>query len=190
MSGGYGGVSVDDALATVAKVAHLNHASVGLVDAATPLDMLTNGADAQFRRYSSGAYPGVVSAADELLQAYIEAAGLDEADAALRALAPSDDLPAQVLGDCYDELAAAAADDDDYHLATRLERKAIELGCRDPRIAREMLGWYLLKAGSTVEGEAEFAGLRTERPDGVDVLVTHAQTPGCRTPPWPRLTRP
>ncbi len=46
MSGGYGGVSVDDALATVAKVAHLNHASVGLVDAATPLAMFTNGADA------------------------------------------------------------------------------------------------------------------------------------------------
>jgi len=47
-------VSVDDALATVAKVAHLTHASVALVDAATLLAMFTNGADAQFRRYKLG----------------------------------------------------------------------------------------------------------------------------------------
>jgi len=52
LSGGYGGVSVDDALATVAKVAHLKHASVGLVDAATPRAMFTNGAAAQFRCYN------------------------------------------------------------------------------------------------------------------------------------------
>jgi hypothetical protein len=38
-----------------------------------------------------------------------------------------------------------------------------------------MLGWYLLKEGSTLEGEAEFAALRSEYPDDADVLVTLAQ---------------
>lgn len=41
-----------------------------------------------------------------------------------------------------------------------------------------MLGWYLLKDGSTRDGEAEFAALRIERPDDVDVLITlgHARS--------------
>jgi tetratricopeptide (TPR) repeat protein len=115
-----------------------------------------------------------VSALDDLLQSYVDAAGLEEAAAALDDLAPSDDLPAQVLGDCYDDLAEAAASDDEYTLAARLQRRAVQLGCRYPKIAREMLGWYLLKDGSTLDGEAEFAALRTERPDDVDVLVTLA----------------
>jgi hypothetical protein len=115
-----------------------------------------------------------VSVVEELLRPYVEAAGLEEAALALDDLAPSDDLPAQVLGDCYDELAEAAANDDDYALAVRLERRAVELGCRQPRIAREMLGWYLLKSGSVVGGEAEFAALRAERPHDVHVLVTLA----------------
>ena len=89
-------------------------------------------------------------------------------------LAPSDDLPARVLGDCYAELAEAAANNDEYALAVRFERRAVELGCRQPRLAREMLGWYLLKSGSVVGGEAEFAALRAERPDDVHVLVTLA----------------
>lgn len=33
---------------------HLNYASVGLIDASTPLAMFTNGDDAQFRRYNGG----------------------------------------------------------------------------------------------------------------------------------------
>jgi hypothetical protein len=115
-----------------------------------------------------------VSAVDELLQSYVDAAGLEEAAAALDDLAPTDDLPAQILGDCYDELAEAAASADAYTLAARLERRAVQLGCRHPDIAREMLGWYLLKDGSTLDGEAEFATLRAERPDDVDVLVTLA----------------
>ena len=60
----------------------------------------------------------------------------------------------------------------------------MQLGCRHPKIAREMLGWYLLKLGSTLDGEAEFAALRADWPDDVDVLVTlgmQGQTPGCRT---------
>jgi tetratricopeptide (TPR) repeat protein len=119
-------------------------------------------------------YPEVVSAVDELLQPYVDAASLQEAAAALDDLAPSDDLPAQVLADCYDDLAEAAADDDEYALAARFQRRAVQLGCRHPKIAREMLGWYLLKDGSTLEGEAEFAALRAEWPDDVDLLVTLA----------------
>jgi hypothetical protein len=115
-----------------------------------------------------------VSAVDELLRSYVDAADLDDAAAALDVLAPSDDLPARVLGDCYDELAEAAANEDECALAARCERRAIELGCRDPKIAREMLGWYLLKDGDTVEGEAEFAAVRAEWPDDVNVLVTLA----------------
>jgi hypothetical protein len=119
-----------------------------------------------------------VSAVDELLRPYIEAAGLEEAAAALDALAPSDELPAHVLGDCYDELAEAAASEDEYALAVHLERRAVELGCRQPTVARKMLGWYLLKDGSMLAGEAEFAALRAERPDDVGLLVTlgHARS--------------
>lgn len=119
-----------------------------------------------------------MSAVDELLQPYVDATGLEEAVAALDGLGPSDDLPAQVLGDCYDDLAEAAASHDEYTLAARLQRRAVQLGCRNPKIAREMLGWYLLKDGSTLDGEAEFAALRIERPDDVDVLITlgHARS--------------
>jgi tetratricopeptide (TPR) repeat protein len=120
----------------------------------------------------SSTYPGVVSAVDELLRSYVDAPGLEEAAAALDALAPSDDLPAQLLGECYDDLAEAAAGDDEYTLAARLQRRAVQLGCRYPKIAREMLGWYLLKEGSTLDGEAEFAALRAAWPEDVDVLIT------------------
>ena len=119
-------------------------------------------------------YSEIVSAVDELLRPFVDAPGLEEAAAALDALAPSNDLPAQVLGDCYDELAEAAAEDDEYALAARLERRAVELGCRSPKVAREMLGWYLLKMGATHDGEAEFAALRRERPADVGVLITLA----------------
>lgn len=119
-----------------------------------------------------------MSAIDALLQPYVDAPDLEEAVAALDALEPSEDLPAQVLGDCYDELAEAAASHHEYTLAVRLERRAVQLGCRHPKIAREMLGWYLLKVGSTAEGEAEFAALQAERPDDVNLLVTlgHARS--------------
>ncbi len=113
-----------------------------------------------------------MSAVDELLRSYVDAADLQEAAAALDALAPSKDLPARLLGDCYDDLAEAAANDDEYALAARLQRRALQLGCRHPKVAREMLGWYLLKDGSMLDGEAEFAALRTERPDDLQVLIT------------------
>jgi tetratricopeptide (TPR) repeat protein len=112
-----------------------------------------------------------VPAVDEILRPFVEAVELADAAAALDDLAPSDELPARILGNCYDELAADAAEDDDYALAVRLERRAVELGCDETWIAREMLGWYLLKIGSTADGEAQFAALRAERPDDVHLLV-------------------
>ena len=121
----------------------------------------------------------------DALQPYVDAPDLEEAAAALDALEPSEDLPAVVLGDCYDELAEAAANAEESALAARLERRAVELGCRHPKVAREMLGWYLLKMGSTLEGEAEFAALRTEWPDDAASWSRsgrQGQTPGCRTP--------
>jgi tetratricopeptide (TPR) repeat protein len=119
-----------------------------------------------------------VAAVDELLRPYVDAAGFEEAAAALDALAPSKDLPARLLADCYDELAEAAAEDDEFGLAARLQRRAVQLGCSHPKIAREMLGWYLLKEGSTREGEAQFAALRADWPDDVSVLITlgHARS--------------
>jgi tetratricopeptide (TPR) repeat protein len=120
----------------------------------------------------SATYPELMSAVDELLQSYVDATDLQEAAAALDDLAPSSELPAQLLGDCYDDLAEAAANDDEYALAARLQRRALQLGCRRPQLAREMLAWYLLKGGSMLDGEAEFAALRTERPDDVNLLIT------------------
>jgi hypothetical protein len=40
---------------------HLNYASVGLIDASTPLAMFTNGDDAQFRRYNGGDLNAIAS---------------------------------------------------------------------------------------------------------------------------------
>jgi hypothetical protein len=113
-----------------------------------------------------------VSAVDELLRPYVDAPSLEEAAAALDDLTPSHDLPAEFLGDCYDDLAEAAADDEEHSLAARLQRRAVQLGCSRPKLAREMLGWYLLKGGSMVDGEAEFAALRSEWPDDVNLLIT------------------
>jgi tetratricopeptide (TPR) repeat protein len=47
----------------------------------------------------------------------------------------------------------------------RAQRRALEHGCRHPDLGREMLGWYLLKAGEREEGESTFTALREERPD-------------------------
>lgn len=82
------------------------------------------------------------------------------------------------LGDLYDELAEAAADDDDYDVAARLEGKALDAGCRKQSVARGMCGWYLLKSGAKEEGEAVFRELLTERPDDADVRITlgHARS--------------
>lgn len=116
--------------------------------------------------------------ADAIMQPYIDARTLSEAEEALDRLAGGNaELPVP-LGDLYDDLAGAAAEDDDYELAARLEAKAIEAGCRHRFVAREMHGWYLLKSGATEEGEALFRELLTERPNDVEVRITlgHARS--------------
>lgn len=107
----------------------------------------------------------------DLLGAYEEAPSIDEAERILDQLAA--ESPAEVeLGDLYDDLAEAAAEEEDFAVASRLQRKAIEHGCEHPELAREMLGWYLLKDGQRDAGEALFAELRAERPDDPELLLT------------------
>jgi tetratricopeptide (TPR) repeat protein len=116
-----------------------------------------------------------MAVADAVLQPYIDAPTLTEAEQELDRLAHRDaELPVP-LGDLYDELAGAAAEDDEYELAARLEAKAIEAGCRYQFLAREMRGWYLLKAGSTEAGEALFRELITERPDDTELRIALGQ---------------
>ena len=115
---------------------------------------------------------------DAILESYVSAPTLEEAERELDRLADhADELPV-LLGDLYDELAEHAADEDEHALAARLQQKAIAAGCGRPFVAREMLGWYLLKAGATDEGETVFAELCDERPDDSNVRITmgHARS--------------
>ena len=110
----------------------------------------------------------------ELLSVYENTDALVDAEDALdqiAAMGPPEDLP---LGDYYDGLAEVAADEGDFVLAVRAQRRAIELGCEHLELGRDMLAWYLLKAGDRDEGEAAFARLRVERagdPHVVSVLA-------------------
>lgn len=101
----------------------------------------------------------------ELLSIFETAEELSEAEVALDELATMALPPDLELGECYDSLAEVAAESDDFALAVRAQRRALEHNCRLPELGREMLGWYLLKAGEREEGEAVFAALREERPD-------------------------
>ena len=104
-----------------------------------------------------------MASVSDLLETYERATSLEEAESALDAIAAGehpDDLP---LGDIYDDLAEAAAEADDHARAVRAERRAIELGCDFPEVAREMLAWYLLKDGQTAAGEELFRILLEER---------------------------
>jgi hypothetical protein len=115
---------------------------------------------------------------DAILAPYVNAATLEEAERALDRLADrADELPV-LVGDLYDELAGHAADEDEHEIAARLQKKAIAAGCGQPFVAREMLGWFLLKAGATDEGEAVFGELCDERPDdsGVRITLGHARS--------------
>ena len=114
----------------------------------------------------------LVEAATGLLETYEGTESLAEAERAL------DDLsreapPAELeLGELYDQLAEEAAEEDDFALAVRAERRALEHGCRHQTIARDMLAWYLLKDGQRDAGEELFAELRRERPEDVELLLT------------------
>jgi len=109
---------------------------------------------------------------DELIHRYTDARTLAEAEAALEVVAASRRADPVQVGDLFDELAGIAVEEDDYAAAVRLQRRAVELGCEYPRLAREMLAWYLLKDGQTVAGEAEFAALRREHGDDPQLLLT------------------
>ena len=119
-----------------------------------------------------------VAISEDLLEPYRQAGTTVDAERVLDELAAHGaGLPCPI-GDLYDELAEAAAEEDDYDLAARLERKALDAGCRTPWVARQMLGWYLLKAGALEQGERVFGELRVERPDDVGILITlgHARS--------------
>jgi hypothetical protein len=62
----------------------------------------------------------------------------------------------------------------DYACAVRAQGRAVELGCDDPDLGREMLAWYLLKAGKKAQGEAAFLELRAERGEDPGILSTLA----------------
>src|SRR3954468_17102612 len=115
---------------------------------------------------------------DAMLQPYVDAPTLLAAEAELDRLAGRDEELPVPVGDLYDELAEAAANDDEYEMAARLEAKALEAGCRQRFVAREMRGWYLLKSGASDEGEGVFRELLEERPDDADVRITlgHARS--------------
>lgn len=113
-----------------------------------------------------------MASVSELLSIYQTTEDLGEAENALDRIAAMEHPSDLELGECYDGLAEVAAEEDDYPLAVRAQRRALEHGCQLPDLAREMLGWYLLKAGEREEGEAVFATLREERHDDADLLAT------------------
>jgi tetratricopeptide (TPR) repeat protein len=112
-----------------------------------------------------------VTTVDVLLEPYVEAQTVEDAERALDRLEDAREIPSGVLGECYDELAGGAADSGDFDAAVRLQRRAIELGCRHETLARLMLAWYLISAGRLDEGEERFAELRREDPADADLVV-------------------
>lgn len=105
-----------------------------------------------------------MASVSELLSTFESTEDLGEAEGALDRLAAMERPEDLELGECYDSLAEVAADAGDLELAVRAERRALEHGCREPALARQMLGWYLLEAGEREEGEAIFAAALAERP--------------------------
>lgn len=111
-----------------------------------------------------------MASVSELLSIFESTEDLEEAEAALDRIAGME-WPADLeLGECYDGLAEVAADAGDLERAVRAQRRALEHGCREPDLARQMLGWYLLEAGEREEGEAVFAAARAECPDDAWLL--------------------
>jgi tetratricopeptide (TPR) repeat protein len=115
-----------------------------------------------------------VASVSELLSIYETAAGLAEAEDALDLIAAMEPLPGLPLGDYYDGLAEVAAEEGDFALAVRAQRRAIEHGCEHLDLAQEMLAWYSLKAGDRDGGEAAFAKLRAERVGDPQIVSTLA----------------
>lgn len=110
-------------------------------------------------------------ALEELLDEYREVPTLVEAERVLREIERSERAREVSVGDLYDNLAEVAADERDFALAVRAQRRALELGCEMPVLGREMLGWYLMKDGRRLDGEAEFEALRSKLGDEPELLV-------------------
>jgi tetratricopeptide (TPR) repeat protein len=115
-----------------------------------------------------------VASASELLSIYENAEELTDAENALDRLTTMESAADLPLGDYYDGLAEVAGERGDFSLAVRAQRNAIEHGCEHLEIARDMLAWYLLKAGDREEGEAAFAKLRAERVGDPQIISTLA----------------
>jgi tetratricopeptide (TPR) repeat protein len=73
----------------------------------------------------------------------------------------------------YEQVAERHADAEDFAAAVEAQRKAVEAGAgpgeADPR---EMLAWYLLRAGETAEASALWDTLLDERPGDPELLLT------------------
>ena len=110
---------------------------------------------------------------DELRTAYDEAKTGEEALAALDAIAGDgsarEGLP---LGDLYDNVADRLAAEDRWEAAAAAERKALEHGFAGVPDGREMLAFYLLKAGQEDEGTKLWDELLAERGDDADLHLT------------------
>jgi hypothetical protein len=101
----------------------------------------------------------------DLLRAYEHASGPAAALRALDAIAAAGDavpLPFELAVE-YDELAAELAEADEYALAARAQRRALELGYDGDPDGRELLAWYLLRTGERDEPRRLFDELRAER---------------------------
>ena len=68
--------------------------------------------------------------------------------------------------------ADALAESGDYKGAVEAQRKAVEAGFDGLPDARQMLAWYLLKAGETAEGDELWSSLLAEAPEDADLHLT------------------
>lgn len=73
----------------------------------------------------------------------------------------------------HEQVAERHADAEDFAAAVEAQRQAVAAGAgpgeADPR---EMLAWYLLKAGEDAEAEALWQTLLDERPDDAELVLT------------------
>lgn len=115
-----------------------------------------------------------MASVSELLSVYENSDALIEAEDALDRIAAMESAASLPLGDYYDGLAEVAAEENDFALAVRAQRRALELGCELPELAQDMLAWYLLKAGDRDGGETAFARLRAERVGDPQIISTLA----------------
>lgn len=113
---------------------------------------------------------------DELLKPFDEATTWTEAERALDEIARSSPPAELGLGDLYDQVAGELTEEGDHEGAIRAQRKALAHGCEHRELAREMLAWYLLKAGRRDEFEAQVSDLRRGRSDDpqLELLVGNA----------------